>query len=342
MQRILVIGSPGAGKSTLARRLAERLDLPLIHLDREYFGPGWTMPSKEEWRVRVSGARGSSGLGHGRQLRQHLRHPRAARDRHRLARPPALASVSRRVTWRVVRHYGRVQARSRPGLHRALRLARSCAGSGPIRTRWAKTERMLKRLRPDQRVYIVRSRSEIAALETRIDPTQRGRLTMPTFRSTRQVKHSAGRRCSPSSPMWSAIPSFCRCAKSLRIVRRVQSGEGIETIVAAMSVGYKAIDESFHDPGDLDHPRLRITVEYVDGPFKYLENRWTFRDTPAGSEVEFYINYEFKSFALGLLMGSVFDKAFRKFAEAFEERADLIYSGRGPLEGASRLGPQQA
>ena len=54
MRRILVIGSPGAGKSTLAQRLAVRLDLPLIHLDREYFGPGWAMPSKEEWRDKVA------------------------------------------------------------------------------------------------------------------------------------------------------------------------------------------------------------------------------------------------------------------------------------------------
>ena len=82
----------------------------------------------------------------------------------------------------------------------------------------------------------------------------------------------------------------------------------------------------------LDRPRLQILVEYVDGPFSYLENRWTFRAAPAGCDVEFYINYEFKSFALGLLMGAMFDKAFRKFAEAFEERADDVYGqarGRG-------------
>jgi coenzyme Q-binding protein COQ10 len=95
--------------------------------------------------------------------------------------------------------------------------------------------------------------------------------------------------------------------------------------VASMAVGYKAIRESFTTRVTLDRPRLKIQVEYVDGPFKYLENRWTFRETPTGCDVEFYINYEFKSFALGLLMGSVFDKAFRKFTEAFEERADEVY-----------------
>ena len=86
---------------------------------------------------------------------------------------------------------------------------------------------------------------------------------------------------------------------------------------------------------------MRIDVEYVDGPFKYLENRWTFRDVPGGSEVGFYINYEFKSFALGILMGAVFDKAFRKFAEAFEERADFVYSAKLRVGNVGQLGQPQ-
>jgi coenzyme Q-binding protein COQ10 len=159
---------------------------------------------------------------------------------------------------------------------------------------------------------------------------------MPTFRSTRQVKHSAADMFALVADV-ERYPEFVPLCESLRVVRRAQSGEGIETIVAAMSVGYKAIRESFTSRVELDHPRLRIDVEYVDGPFKYLENRWTFRDTPDGSEVGFYINYEFKSFALGLLMGAVFDKAFRKFAEAFEERADFVYFSRG-ANAAGRVG----
>ncbi len=159
---------------------------------------------------------------------------------------------------------------------------------------------------------------------------------MPTFRSTRQVKHSAADMFALVADV-ERYPEFVPLCESLRVVRRAQSGEGIETIVAAMSVGYKAIRESFTSRVELDHPRLRIDVEYVDGPFKYLENRWTFRDTPDGSEVGFYINYEFKSFALGLLMGAVFDKAFRKFAEAFEERADFVYFSRRAIA-AGRVG----
>ncbi|WP_162559354.1 AAA family ATPase [Microvirga sp. 17 mud 1-3] len=49
MRRILVIGSPGAGKTTLARRIAAALGLPLVHLDREYWRPGWVKPADEDW-----------------------------------------------------------------------------------------------------------------------------------------------------------------------------------------------------------------------------------------------------------------------------------------------------
>lgn len=54
MQRVLVIGSPGAGKSTLATQLAERSGLPLIHLDQQYWSSGWVEPAKAEWRDRVA------------------------------------------------------------------------------------------------------------------------------------------------------------------------------------------------------------------------------------------------------------------------------------------------
>lgn len=53
MKRVIVIGSGGAGKSTLAREIGSILDLPVIHLDREHWRPNWTEPPKDEWRRRV-------------------------------------------------------------------------------------------------------------------------------------------------------------------------------------------------------------------------------------------------------------------------------------------------
>lgn len=54
MQRVLVIGISGAGKSTLSRALAARTGLPLIHLDKEYWQPGWKETPRAEWRPKVS------------------------------------------------------------------------------------------------------------------------------------------------------------------------------------------------------------------------------------------------------------------------------------------------
>ena len=85
--------------------------------------------------------------------------------------------------------------------------------------------------------------------------------------------------------------------------------------------------ETFTSRLTLDRPNLQILVEYLEGPFRNLENRWTFHPTGERTcNVEFFISYEFRSRTLGLLMGTMFDVAFRRFAAAFERRADVVYS----------------
>jgi coenzyme Q-binding protein COQ10 len=152
---------------------------------------------------------------------------------------------------------------------------------------------------------------------------------MPSFRNKRHVRHSA-------TDMFELVadveryPEFVPLCESLRVRRKVASGEGVEILVADMSVAYKMFRESFTSRVSLDRPRLAITVEYLDGPFSRLENRWSFK--PEGEracEVEFFISYEFRSRTLGLLMGAMFDAAFRRFADAFEARADEVYGRQG-------------
>ena len=53
MQRVVVIGPGGAGKSTFSRRLAQATGLPLVHLDVEHWRPGWVEPSKDQWNARM-------------------------------------------------------------------------------------------------------------------------------------------------------------------------------------------------------------------------------------------------------------------------------------------------
>ena len=50
MNKVVVIGAGGAGKSTFAKRLAGRLAIEVIHLDQCYWQPGWVQPAEEEWR----------------------------------------------------------------------------------------------------------------------------------------------------------------------------------------------------------------------------------------------------------------------------------------------------
>ena len=127
-------------------------------------------------------------------------------------------------------------------------------------------------------------------------------------------------------------PEFVPLCESLKVRRRVSSGEGIEILTANMTVAYKLLRESFVSRVTLNRPQLTIGVEYLEGPFSRLDNRWTFH--PVGHdacEVEFFISYTFRSRALGLVMGAVFEAAFRRFSEAFERRADAIYAGKERL-----------
>jgi len=113
----------------------------------------------------------------------------------------------------------------------------------------------------------------------------------------------------------------------LKVRKRIPEPEGVEILVADMTIAYKFVHEAFTSRVTLDRPNLHILVEYLEGPFSRLENRWTFHPTGEKTcEVEFFIAYEFKSRTLGLLMGTMFDAVFRRMAAAFERRADMVYA----------------
>jgi coenzyme Q-binding protein COQ10 len=149
---------------------------------------------------------------------------------------------------------------------------------------------------------------------------------MPQFSTKRRVRHAAAEMFDLVADV-ERYPEFVPLCRELKVRRRVASGEGVDILVADMTVAYKLIRETFTSRVVLDRPRLQITVEYLNGPFSRLDNRWVFRPTGENtSDVEFFISYEFKSRALGLLMGAMFDAAFRRFADAFERRADQVYA----------------
>ena len=150
---------------------------------------------------------------------------------------------------------------------------------------------------------------------------------MPQFSTKRRVRHTAAEMFDLVADV-ERYPEFVPLCRSLKVLQRSRRSDGSEVVVADMTVAYKLISERFTSRVTLDRPNLLISVEYLNGPFRRLENRWSFRDAGDHScDVEFFISYEFKSRTLALLMGSMFDLAFRRFAAAFEQRADLVYAG---------------
>ena len=133
-----------------------------------------------------------------------------------------------------------------------------------------------------------------------------------------------------------SYPKFLPLCEELKLKRR-ERRDGKEVLIATMVVGYKLIRESFTTEVILDADARTIVVHYLDGPFSYLENRWTFRPlTSKSCEIDFYIAYSFRSRLLERLMGGLFDKAVRRYTTAFEERADAIYG-----EATTSLASQQ-
>ena len=146
---------------------------------------------------------------------------------------------------------------------------------------------------------------------------------MPTFRTKRPVSFTPRQMFDLVADI-ERYPEFVPLCEGLRVKERSRVS-GHDVLLAEMDVGYGALRETFSTRVKLDAVMLRVTVEYLDGPFKYLDNRWSFEPTASGCDVDFYISYELKSLMLQLMVGAVFERAFRRFTEAFEQRAQQVY-----------------
>ena len=147
---------------------------------------------------------------------------------------------------------------------------------------------------------------------------------MPTFDTIHRVAFSAQQMYALVADL-ERYPEFLPLCEGLSVISRSAVGPN-PVIVARMQIGYKAIRESFTTKVVLTPSAPAVTVTYLDGPFHHLENRWRFLARPdGGCDIAFWIDYQFRSPVLGLLMGAIFDKAFRKFSHAFEDRARAVY-----------------
>jgi coenzyme Q-binding protein COQ10 len=153
---------------------------------------------------------------------------------------------------------------------------------------------------------------------------------VPTFETIRRVPFTPQQMYALVADV-EQYPQFLPLCEALTVKSRAMD-QTQPVIVATMEIGYKAIREAFTTRVTLSPDQPAVLVSYLDGPFHHLENKWRFlpvNDPRAkdgqGCDIVFWIDYQFKSPLLGVLMGAMFDKAFRKFAEAFEDRARKVY-----------------
>ena len=145
----------------------------------------------------------------------------------------------------------------------------------------------------------------------------------------------------PPEQLFELVADVERYPEFLPWVGAVRIRSDSETLmIADLVVGFKAIKETFTSRVTKQRPR-RITVQYVEGPLKYLENDWGFEpDGRGGTNLSFCVDFAFKSRLFETLAGQMFDRALRRMIVAFEQRAHERYGAGSP--GISRSRAQSA
>jgi coenzyme Q-binding protein COQ10 len=95
-------------------------------------------------------------------------------------------------------------------------------------------------------------------------------------------------------------------------------------VLADLIIGFKVFRERFTSRVALDPPR-KIDVTYAEGPFRYLNNHWTFEKVPDGCRIDFFVDFEFKSRLMQKVIEVLFSEAVRRMVGAFERRARDLY-----------------
>jgi coenzyme Q-binding protein COQ10 len=115
-------------------------------------------------------------------------------------------------------------------------------------------------------------------------------------------------------------PEFLPWCVGARIKSRREN-----VIHADLIIGFKLVRERFTSRVTLAEDKSRIDVAYTNGPFRYLDNHWIFNNQQAGSEIDFFVDFEFRNQMLQGLVGLVFNEAVQRMVSAFESRAYDLY-----------------
>jgi coenzyme Q-binding protein COQ10 len=119
-------------------------------------------------------------------------------------------------------------------------------------------------------------------------------------------------------------PEFLPWCVGARVLSRSET-----ELVADLTIGFRVFRETFRSQVTLERPH-HIHVRYLNGPFRYLNNHWRFAPHAEGTELDFFVDFEFRSRLLQAVIGTVFNEAVRLMVRAFERRAMQLY-GRNPV-----------
>ncbi len=146
---------------------------------------------------------------------------------------------------------------------------------------------------------------------------------MPRHHERRILPHSAAQ-------MYDLVADVRRYPEFLPWVSATRIKQNSETeMLADMIVGFKSLRETFSSRVKKT-PKTSISVDYLDGPMRHLNNVWLFEDSPdGGSTVDFTVDFTFRNPVFEALAGQFFESALRKMAGAFIERADALYGLTG-------------
>ena len=116
-----------------------------------------------------------------------------------------------------------------------------------------------------------------------------------------------------------SYPRFLPWCVASRIRSRTET-----QLISDLTIGFGPFRESFTSRVTLDRPN-RVVVKYENGPFRYLNNQWEFLPHDGGTEVAFFVDFEFRSRILQAAIGVVFNEAVRRMVNAFRKRARDVY-----------------
>jgi len=149
---------------------------------------------------------------------------------------------------------------------------------------------------------------------------------MPTHAEIRHLPHKAEQMYALVADV-ARYPEFLPWCAGARIRGFHRAPDGTHEIMDAdLVISFKVFRERFRSEVTLRPEETRIDVRYLDGPFKYLNNHWKFIPSEEGGcDVDFFVDFEFRSKTLQKLIGVVFNEAMLRIVRAFEERAEELY-----------------